>query len=55
VGHHYHTAIDHILVTTITTVIAIHALRMAAGAAAKSSNPGIASIGKSVGAIFTFS
>ncbi len=54
-GHHYHTAIDHILVTTITTVIAIHAIRMAAATAAKSSVPGIASTGKAIGAIFTFS
>lgn len=54
-GHHYHTAIDHVFVTAITTVIAIHAMRMAAATLAKSSNPTLASVGKSVGAVFTFS
>lgn len=52
---HYHTSIDHIVLTTVAVVLTIHVGRVVAGWAVKSNSPGIAAVGKAVGAVLTFS
>lgn len=51
---HYHTSIDNIIVTTVMVIIGINLTRYAAAQMAKSNAPGVASIGKSVGALVAF-
>jgi hypothetical protein len=54
-SEHYHTSIDHIILTTVAVVLTIHVGRVGAGWMVKSSTPGIQAIGKAVGAVLTFS
>lgn len=54
VNEHYHTSLDHIIITTVGVVVTIHVGRFVAGFMVKSQQPAVASAGKALGAVLSF-
>lgn len=54
-SEHYHSSIDHIILTTVGVVVTIHIGRFVASWMVKSNTPTMQTIGKAVAGVLTFS